>query len=135
MYKKILIPVVFDSDHDTAASFAVARALAADNAEFIVMHVQEAIPSYVASEIPAGVTEQARKDLESGLNDLTKDMPNARGILVHGNAGNAITQQAKTEGADCIIIASHRPGLEDYFLGSTASRVVRHAACAVHVIR
>ncbi|MBT8411941.1 MAG: universal stress protein, partial [Octadecabacter sp.] len=36
---------------------------------------------------------------------------------------------------DCIIMASHQPGLEDYFLGSTAARVVRHAKCSVHVIR
>jgi universal stress protein F len=25
--------------------------------------------------------------------------------------------------------------LQDYFLGSTAGRVVRHAQCSVHVIR
>jgi len=36
---------------------------------------------------------------------------------------------------DLIVIASHRPGLKDYFLGSTAGRVVRHSPCAVHVIR
>jgi universal stress protein F len=33
------------------------------------------------------------------------------------------------------VIASHRPGIQDYFLGSTASRVVRHANCTVHVMR
>ena len=36
---------------------------------------------------------------------------------------------------DCVVIASHRPGLQDYLLGSTAARVVRHAACSVHVLR
>ena len=32
-------------------------------------------------------------------------------------------------------IASHQPGLQDYFLGSTAAKVVRHATCSVLVMR
>ena len=39
------------------------------------------------------------------------------------------------QGVDLIIVASHRPGLQDYFLGSTAAKVVRHAKCSVLVIR
>jgi len=42
---------------------------------------------------------------------------------------------AQEKGVDLIIIASHRPGLQDYFLGSTAAKVVRHAKCSVLVIR
>ena len=42
---------------------------------------------------------------------------------------------AKEKNADMIIIASHRPGLQDYFLGSTAAKVVRHATCSVLVVR
>ncbi len=38
-------------------------------------------------------------------------------------------------GADLIVIGSHRPGLKDYLLGSTAARVVRHAECPVYVDR
>ncbi|WP_245271088.1 universal stress protein [Hoeflea phototrophica] len=49
--------------------------------------------------------------------------------------GSTIVEYAAAHEIDCIIIASHRPGLQDCFLGSTASRVVRHAKCAVHVIR
>ena len=37
--------------------------------------------------------------------------------------------------ADLIVINSHKPGVEDYFLGSTASRVVRRAPCSVLVLR
>jgi len=42
---------------------------------------------------------------------------------------------AKEKDVDLIIIASHRPGLQDYFLGSTAAKVVRHATCSVLVVR
>ena len=46
-----------------------------------------------------------------------------------------ILEYAKKIEADLIVIASHRPDLLDYFLGSTAARVVRHAECAVLVDR
>jgi len=36
---------------------------------------------------------------------------------------------------DLIIVGSHKPGLQDYLLGSTAARVVRHAMCSVLVGR
>ncbi|MBT3764767.1 MAG: universal stress protein [Rhodospirillaceae bacterium] len=38
-------------------------------------------------------------------------------------------------GADCTIVGSHKRELKDYFLGSTAARIVRHAPCSVHVLR
>lgn len=34
-----------------------------------------------------------------------------------------------------IVMASHRPGLKDYLLGEVTSRIVRHAACSVLVVR
>ena len=33
------------------------------------------------------------------------------------------------------MIASHKPGFSDYFIGSTAARIVRHAQCSVLVTR
>ena len=59
----------------------------------------------------------------------------AHAVVVHGHAGGSIVDYATKHGCDCIVIASHRPGVEDYLLGSTAARVVRHAACSVHVMR
>ena len=52
-----------------------------------------------------------------------------------GHAYNTILDEAEKSGADLIIIASHRPGLQDYLLGSTAAKVVRHANCSVLVVR
>ena len=42
---------------------------------------------------------------------------------------------AKKIGADLIIVASHKPNVGDYLLGTTAARVVRHATCSVFVVR
>ncbi|MBL4758209.1 MAG: universal stress protein [Rhizobiales bacterium] len=52
-----------------------------------------------------------------------------------GNASNAILDIAKEQNVDIILIGSHKPGLQDYLLGSTAARVVRHAECTVLVAR
>jgi nucleotide-binding universal stress UspA family protein len=55
--------------------------------------------------------------------------------MVSGHAGRGIVEYADANDVDCIIIASHRPGLQNLFLGSTANRVVHHAKCTVHVLR
>ena len=52
-----------------------------------------------------------------------------------GHSYKTILEVAKEKDVDLIIIASHRPGLQDYFLGSTAAKVVRHADCSVLVVR
>lgn len=135
MLKNILIPVIFDEHHDTQASFIVARALADEGAKFTVVHVLETIPSYVAAEIPSEVLANTRREVEEALVQSAKAIPGAVPVLISGNAGRAIVDYASEHNIDCIIIASHRPGLGDFFLGSTASRVVRHAKCSVHVIR
>ena len=46
-----------------------------------------------------------------------------------------VVDVAEKEGADLIIIASHRPDFTNYLIGATADRVVRHATCSVLVDR
>lgn len=135
MYKKILVPVLFDEGHDTGASYAAARALASDGAEFVVMHVLEEIPAYASSEIPHEVLEKTQRTAAEALKKSASALPGATVAMVSGHAGKTIVEYASEHGIDCIVMASHRPGFEDFFLGSTASRVVRHAACSVHVFR
>ena len=36
---------------------------------------------------------------------------------------------------ELIVIGSHRPEMQDYLLGPTAAKVVRHAKCSVLVVR
>ncbi len=135
MYKNILIPVVFDDEYDTEASYQVARALADEDAKVTITHVLEAVPNYIRAEIPGERLEATRKDVEKALEASATAYPGAVTELTTGHPGRAIVSYAEGHDIDCIVLASHRPGLEDYFLGSTASRVVRHAKCAVHVLR
>ncbi len=135
MYKNILVPVLFDEGHDTQASYLVAKALAGADTKFTVMHVLEEIPNYVEVEIPSETLTKTRHEVEKTLVQSARALPDASVRLISGHAGRDILAYADAHDIDCIVMASHRPGFEDFFLGSTAARVVRHAKCSVHVIR
>lgn len=135
MYKNILVPVLLGEGHDTQASYLVAKALAAPDAAFTVLHVLESIPPYVSGELPGDLLEAVRAETEAAVRQSARALPGAAAVLVPGHAGQTILRYADDHDVDCIILASHRPGMQDFFLGSTAARVVRHAMCSVHVIR
>ncbi|WP_068117479.1 universal stress protein [Tropicimonas marinistellae] len=135
MYKNILVPISFEDDGKIKAALDVARALAADGAAVTLMHVVEQVPAYAIHYIPEDLVSATREGLKAELDRLAAGLPGGHGLLIEGHAGRAILDAAGDLAADCIIIASHRPGMQDYLLGSTAAQVVRHATCAVMVLR
>lgn len=135
MYKNILLPVVLGEGNAHESMFAVARKLAEPDAKFTILHVRDPIPAYVMSELPRDVLEANKREMHEELQALTAELPGATAVLATGNAGRSIVEHAGSNGVDCIIVASHKPGLQNILLGSTANRVVHHAKCAVHVIR
>ena len=135
MYSRILVPISFEDDAKIEVALGVARALAAPESEIVLMHVVEPVPPYAIHYVPDDLVQATRDGLLAELDRLAGDLPGGRGTLVDGHPGKAILEHANGIGADCIIIASHRPGMQDYLLGSTAAQVVRHAPCAVMVVR
>ncbi|MGB7802153.1 universal stress protein UspF [Buttiauxella sp.] len=55
--------------------------------------------------------------------------------VLSGTPKDHILQLADDINADVIILASHRPSMSTYLLGSNAAAVVRHAKCSVLVVR
>jgi len=135
MYQNILIPVVVEHDHNNQASFEAAKVLANTDAKFTILHVLEAIPGFALSEIPADLLNKSHSEREKAVSKMADALPGSEVKIVSGHAGRTIIDYATDNGVDCIVVASHRPGIGDFFLGSTAARVVRHAKCSVHVIR
>ncbi|WP_299351843.1 universal stress protein [uncultured Shimia sp.] len=135
MYKNILIPVASDHDPETERALDVARRLASDGATLTALTVVEMIPEYIATQLPEGQIEKNMKSIEGGLHSALDAAGDIKVEVVSGHSGRTILDWAEEHGVDCIVMASHRPDLSNYFLGSTASRVVRHAQCAVHVLR
>ena len=135
MYKNVLVPIALDHERDVKEALSIAKAIAADDAKITALHVMEDIPAYVAQYLPEGQMEENVNDLERRMVTELAGEKNVGTAVVSGHAGHAIVDYAKNHGVDCIVVASHRPGFTDFFLGSTAARVVRHAPCAVHVSR
>lgn len=134
MYTKVLVPVSLAEGAETQKAFELARQFCGADGEIHAMHVVETVPTFSESFVPSEVMQQMEEQSKQAFDALVpKDV--AQKEVLHGAAGALILQHAEKIGADCIIVASHRPGLADYFLGSTAARVVRHAQCSVHVLR
>lgn len=134
MYKNILVPMALDHGlGDTA--LGVARALLTEDGKITALHVYEAPQGSVSAYLDEDVVQQAFDRAKSRIEARAKNAPDVSAMIVKGHSGRSIIDVAKTMGADCIVIGSHKPGLIDYLLGSTAARVVRHAPCAVHVLR
>jgi nucleotide-binding universal stress UspA family protein len=136
MYKKILIPIAFDHKHSGKEAIEVAKLLQSGGAEIMLLHVIEQIPAYVSAQLPEGIMGDRKTDVVFQLRQIASDSDIVvKSHVVEGHSGATIVDFATEHGVDLIVIASHRPEFADYFLGSTAARVVRHAPCAVHVMR
>lgn len=135
MYQNILVPVALDHNAHVNAALQVAQALKNEGGSITLMYVAEPLFSQASQYIPASVLEENKQRNKSELLELATSVSGVKAKMLSGSPGVTITDYAEKNGVDLIIIASHRPGLKDYFLGSTAARVVRHATCAVHVVR
>lgn len=135
MYKHILVPVSFDDDRNSAEAMSVAKKLLDEGGKITFFHVMEQIPGYAINYFPEGYRDESKAAIAESLGDMARDVDGATGVVVEGHSGRTILDWAEDHKADCIVIASHRPGMQDYLLGSTAAQVVRHAQCAVHVVR
>ncbi len=137
MYHNILVPIAFDegAEAKTRSAIAIAQRLAAEGARITLLHVMEQVPGYAINYLPAEYLAQSRAAIRSELEALASGVPGGAASVIDGHAGRTILDHAHEHKVDLIVIASHRPGMQDLLLGSTASQVVRHAACAVHVLR
>jgi universal stress protein F len=136
MYKTILVPI--DTAHiETGKSMIdVAREQSDENTRIILLHVIEDIPSWVAVELPKSLLENSRQSTKEQIEAIANAASIRADVEIRsGHPYKNILDKAKEEEADLIIIASHKPGLQDYLLGSTAAKVVRHARCSVLVVR
>jgi len=135
MYTNILVPIALDLERDNEASLNVARVLANSDAKITLLHVMERIPGYAVTYLPPDYIQESRAEIERQLSNLVEGISGADVELIEGHSGRSILDWAERNHPDLIVIASHRPGMQDLLLGSTAAQVVRNARCAVHVLR
>lgn len=135
MFKFILIPIALDHDVPVQTIVETARRLLAEGGKMVLVAVVEDMPVHVAEYATVKPAEHIRDDIKKRLRNMAKGQSSLETAVLSGKPGVAIPDLAAETSADLIVINSHKPGVEDYFLGSTASRVVRRAPCAVLVLR
>jgi len=136
MYKSILVPI--DLVHRDVGEAMIKRAvsLSDENAKITLLHVIGDIPAYAQSYLPPGQMQENLEDTTKTLASLSDAVGIKADVVVrYGNPSPVILDEADELEVDLIIIASHHPGIKDYLIGSTASRVVRHADCSVLINR
>jgi nucleotide-binding universal stress UspA family protein len=136
MYKTILVPI--DLSHAEAGEkmIDIAKRIGEEGARIILINVVEDIPTYVAAELPSGIIEKSKERAREALEEMVREANVQASVEVRsGQTHRAILAAAEERNVDLIVVASHRPGLQDFLLGSTAARVVRHATCSVLVKR
>lgn len=136
MYKNILVPIDIANAARGKAMIAKAKALRDEGSKITLLNVVESFQGFVMAEIPSTVFDDREKEAEAAMRAIAADAGGAFEVAVRtGKPAPEILQAAKDGGVDLIVIASHNPGMQDFFIGSTAARVVRHAHCSVLVDR
>ena len=136
MYKSILVPVEMSSAAASKATIELCKSIGGDNTKITLLHVFEEIPSWAATNLPKDIMNDSIKTASEELDAIAAGHgDNVNAEVRVGHAYKTILDTAEEIGADLIIVSSHQPGLQDYFLGSTAAKVVRHARCSVLVMR
>ena len=139
-FKNILCPVDFSSGSRHALTVATELAVAAA-ATLTIAHIWQP-PTFggpdfpIAPEVIQGLVDDADRLLAEWAASAT-----GAGVAVHtrtitGVPWNEIVTLVSNAEIDLVVMGTHgRTGLKHVLIGSVAEKVVRHAPCAVLIIR
>jgi len=136
MYKTVLIPIDLSHAEVGKAMIDVAKRIGGEGVQIILINVLEDIPTFAAAALPSGLIESSKQSALEALKEIAQETNAQTSVEVRsGQVYRSILAAAEKRKVALIVIGPHRPGLQDYLLGSTAARVVRHATCSVLVVR
>lgn len=140
MFASILVPIdLADTDLAKPAIETAAALVKTSQGVVRLLNVMPMTPVMLADYVPPDFDAQQRQSAqealaivarESGINALQISTAVRQGGIYH-----EILEEAAIVGADLIVMTSHRPSMQSYFLGSNAGHVVRYAKCSVLVVR
>ena len=134
--------VALDASPRAAHVLETAVSLAKGMGARLVLFRAVGVPTEVPPEaygvtpdaLAALLQQKARADLETRARGVPADL--LAGIeVVLGTPWRSITEAAHARGCQTIVLGSHGYGAIDHLLGTTAAKVVNHAACSVFVVR
>ena len=136
-FKHILCPVDFSPCARAALTMATELA-ASSSAALMLAHVWEISPYVAPGVLSAGAAvETLLEDAEAQLAEWAASAKTTHTTLVRGVPWAEIVRLLEHDRTyDLTVLATHgRTGLKRVLVGSVAERVVRHAPCAVLVVR
>lgn len=134
MYQNLLVAMALD--HDVSPKLLrFAQANCAEGGTITALHVLEEPSGTANARLRKDLLEAGSAQAEALFREKLAAFPGVEAKLLQGHVSRSLVDFADEIGADCIVMGSHKPGLVDYLIGSTAARVVRHARCSVHVYR
>lgn len=141
MYQDILLAVDLNEDSSwrKALPTAVEYCRAFDSTLHVVTVAPDFSMPFVGQFFPDDYGTTVADALLAALHDFVRahvpEGVRVQHIVGTGTVYQEILRIAGDIGADLIVMAAHRPALQDYLLGPNAARVVRHANCSVLVVR
>lgn len=100
----------------------------------IPVHLPQQALAVPPTDVGGLLSDTARAQLE----ELARGTPPGlveRIQVEIGTAWRAVCDTAKDDAVDLVVIGSHGYGGIDRLLGTTAAKIVDHAACSVYVVR
>jgi len=142
-YSKILCAVDF-SPTAREALRAASKLAVDNNAELTLVHVWQP-PMYSfgpEAPFPGSVLQDLISDAEKSLDAWVAEAKQlgakrVKGEFMTGVAWDQVVEALRRDNAyDLVVVGTHgRTGLKHVVLGSVAEKIVRHAPCAVLVVR
>jgi nucleotide-binding universal stress UspA family protein len=140
MFKSILVPIdLADTDLAKPAIETAASLSRYSGGRVRLLNVMPLTPVMLAEYIPPDFDTQQRQSSEDALAIVARESgieaSRISFAVRQGGIYHEILEEASEIGADLIVMTSHRPSMQSYFLGSNAGHVVRYAKCSVLVVR
>lgn len=135
-YQHILVPVDFSPASRDALDSALAIASSGTRIELV--HTWMRVPG-LADGLSADVTQSLVTTAKRSMQRFVSDTAVPEGVtlstrIIEADAARTIIEMSQR--MDLIVMGTHgRTGLNRFFMGSTAERVVREASCPVMTVR
>ncbi len=140
MFKMILVPI--DLSDVAVARPALDRAVALashSGGQLRLVSVRSLMPVTYMEYMPADFDVSSKAEADVELTAVAGELALPRDKVSHvvrlGSIYGEVLEEAKSWGADLIVVGSHRPSMATYLIGSNATTIVRHAVCSVLVVR
>ncbi len=103
---------------------------------FEVLSVVEPSHLWTTSEVPQEAARRAEEAVQSGAAQLRSKGHEVAGTVLSGDPKAVILDQARSWGADFIVVGSHGgSAITRLILGKVAANVLRYAPCSVEIVR